>query len=466
MARIVVLGAGVCGLASAMVLARDGHEVTVLERDEAAVPSSIDEAWESWSRDGVTQFRQAHFLPPRGRAVLEELLPDVVTALVAAGAARFDAMPAVLAENTQTGDRERFVTYTARRPTIEQVVANAAHEEPRVEVRRGVVVKELVMRRRDATPHVTGVRADSGEVLEADLVVDAMGRGSRLPRWLSAAGIQPLHEESEDSGFIYYSRYFRSSDGTTPQALAPLLSAIGTFSILTLPGDNETWSVTTYTSSGDQALKRMREPEPWSAVVSACPLHAHWLEGEPISPVWSMGGVIDRYRRLGTNGQPLLTGLALLGDAWACTNPSQGRGITLGLMHARCLREVIGSHLENPQEFAEAFDARTEAEVTPWYRETVEEDRDRLREIEALRSGLEPAEPSDASSTLRRGLIAAMPHDPDLLLAFLESRCCITPLRETFAKPGVAERITALASEHRIAPLPGPSREGLLRLLA
>ena len=90
MARIVVLGGGVCGLTAGMLLARDGHEVTVLERDAAPVPESVDEAWEQWSRDGVTQFRMAHFLQPAGRVVLEEALPDVLQALVSAGALRLD----------------------------------------------------------------------------------------------------------------------------------------------------------------------------------------------------------------------------------------------------------------------------------------------------------------------------------------------------------------------------------------
>ena len=62
MPRIVVLGAGICGLASALLLARDGHDVTVLERDPAPVPDSPDDAWEQWERRGVAQFRQAHYL--------------------------------------------------------------------------------------------------------------------------------------------------------------------------------------------------------------------------------------------------------------------------------------------------------------------------------------------------------------------------------------------------------------------
>ncbi len=129
------------------------------------------------------------------------------------------------------------------------------------------------MRVGDGTPHVTGVRLESGETLHADLVVDAMGRRSQLPRWCREANIGPLHEESEDSGFIYYGRFFRSADGTTPQPFGPLLAPMGTFSILTLPSDNGTWAVTVVTSSGDQPLKRMRDPDLWSAVmrgVSRC----------------------------------------------------------------------------------------------------------------------------------------------------------------------------------------------------
>src|SRR5919204_4883791 len=93
MSKIVVLGAGVCGLAAGILLRRDGHEVTMLERDAEPVPASPEEAWERWTRDGVTQFRQAHYLVSRGRHVLEESLPDVLAGLKAAGGVRFDPLP-------------------------------------------------------------------------------------------------------------------------------------------------------------------------------------------------------------------------------------------------------------------------------------------------------------------------------------------------------------------------------------
>jgi 2-polyprenyl-6-methoxyphenol hydroxylase-like FAD-dependent oxidoreductase len=468
MARIIVLGGGVCGLSGGMMLARDGHEVTVLERDAAPVPESVEEAWESWSRDGVTQFRLAHFLQPGGRVVLEEALPDVVEGLISAGAMRLDVLGLAPPNLTEGGPRpgdERFVTYTARRPVFEQVLGKAAEGEPGVEVRRGSAVKELTIVAGNGTPHVSGVRLDSGETLHADLVVDAMGRRSQLPRWCSDANIGTLQEESEDSGFIYYGRYFRSADGTTPQPFGPLLAPMGTFSILTLPSDNGTWAVALVTSSGDQVLKRMRDPDLWTSVLEACPLHAHWLQGEPIGELEAMGGLTDRYRRPVADGRPILTGIALLGDAWACTNPSLGRGISLGLLHTKCLREVVGAHLDDPLEFAEAWDAATEAKLTPWYRETVAEDRDRLHEIEALRNGTEPTPPSEQSSVLRRALTTAALHDPELFRAYLASRAVLTPLSETFAQDGVAERTIELAGEHEPMVLPGPSREDLLTLL-
>jgi 2-polyprenyl-6-methoxyphenol hydroxylase-like FAD-dependent oxidoreductase len=254
-----------------------------------------------------------------------------------------------------------------------------------------------------------------------------MGRRSPLPRWLEAARTRPVQEESEDSGFIYYSRYFRAASAGIPQYRALLLMPIGTFSLLTLPSDNDTWSVTVYTSAGDRPLKRLREIAPWTAVVRACPLHAHWLEGEPISDMVAMGGILDRYRRLCSDGKPVATGVALLGDSWSCTNPSLGRGMTLGLLHAQRLAEVVRVHPDDPNDFAEAWDAVTEADLMPWYRETVEEDRARLNEIEALRAASRrPPEPGSMpwmqrrtarGGIARRRCISSLPREPLLPVA-------------------------------------------------
>ena len=69
MSKILVLGGGIVGLSTAMMLARRGHDVTVFERDSKPLPASPEDAWQRWERRGVAQFRQPHYLhPARNRA--------------------------------------------------------------------------------------------------------------------------------------------------------------------------------------------------------------------------------------------------------------------------------------------------------------------------------------------------------------------------------------------------------------
>jgi 2-polyprenyl-6-methoxyphenol hydroxylase-like FAD-dependent oxidoreductase len=469
MAKIIVLGGGVCGLASGILLARDGHDVTLLERDPHPLPASPEEAWENWERDGVTQFRQAHFMHPRGTEIIKTELPEVRQELFDAGAAVVDPlarMPPFMSDREPRPGDERLATATARRTTLEQVFGTVAEREPRLEIRRGVGVAGLLDGAGTKVPHFRGVRTESGEQLEADLVVDAMGRRSVLPRWLAEEGCAPVHEEAEDSGFSYYSRFFHSTDGTMPESYGPLLTPIGSFSILTLPGDADTWSVTLFVASRDQPLKRFRHADTFDAVVRACPAHSQWVAGEPITDVLAMGGLIDRYRRFASDGRPLATGVVAVADAWACTNPSLGRGISLGLAHVVRLRDLVRSELDDPVGFAGAYDEMTERELAPWYRTTVAVDRARIAEMEALRNGLEPPGPRDFKDGLGRALDAAAPHDPDVFRAMLEIVGCLSLPDEVFARPGMVERVVELAEEHPPVQWPGPGRDDLLRLVA
>ena len=219
MSRIVILGGGACGLATGLLLVRDGHEVEVWESDPEPSPSEVDDAWSDWDRRGVKQFRQPHFLQPRVRSTLERDLPDVHAALLATGAARVDPMdrlPAAIADRAAQPGDDRFVSVTARRTTLEHVLAACADKEEGLRVRRERTATGLTARQQDAVPRVTGVRTRSGET-PADLVVDAMGRSSPLPDWLAEIGAGPVEEEKEDSGFAYYTRFFRSRDGEVPE---------------------------------------------------------------------------------------------------------------------------------------------------------------------------------------------------------------------------------------------------------
>jgi 2-polyprenyl-6-methoxyphenol hydroxylase-like FAD-dependent oxidoreductase len=466
--KVLIVGAGICGLGTALLLARDGHEITVLERDGDPLPASPRDAWESWERKGVAQFRQPHNFMPGLRLLLETELPEIQDALVRAGTARFDLLnplPPSLADRSPRPIDAQLWTQTGRRPVCEWVFADAVGRQRRVSVRHGARVAGLLTgpSARPGTPHVIGVRTTTGEELTADLVVDASGRQSPCPQWLTAIGARPPYEEQEESGFTYYTRYFC---GQHPQRVGPVLSAFESFSLLTLPGDNNTWSVTLFTATGDQPLKNLRHEEAWTRVVRACPLHAHWLDGEPITPVLPMSGVVDRYRRFVVDGGPVATGLVAVADAWACTNPSAGRGLTVGFLHARQLRDVLRD-AEDPCAIVEEFDRRTEAEVAPWYHAQIAMDRARFADMEAARDG-RPVPPPAPLVQQIGSLLSTFMLDPDLFRAGLEYIGTITPIQTILKRPEVAERIRAVFAVMKNVPLavPGPNRAQLLDILS
>ena len=193
-----------------MMLARDGHDVTVLERDTGEVPDSVEEAWERWERNGVPQFRQPHNLFPRYRQILQDELPEVLDGLVEAGGTWVNVpltLPPFITDREPRPDDHKFSFVTGRRPMVEFAHARAANQEPGVTVRRATKVEGLISRTGDNdVPHVTGVRTADGELV-ADLVVDAMGRRSPAVDWLGAIGARPTATHSELCGYTYYTRY-------------------------------------------------------------------------------------------------------------------------------------------------------------------------------------------------------------------------------------------------------------------
>jgi len=469
MSKILVLGGGVIGLSTALMLAREGHDITVFEHDAASAPGSPEEAWLAWERLGVAQFRQPHYVQPAACHLFAHYLPDVRDALLRAGCETFDMltiMPPFITDRAPREGDERFVTITGRRPAIEYAVASVA--ERLLPILRGVSVVGLLTGRPAAKgiPHVTGVRTMDGKEVSADLVIDAMGRRSKLPDWLQAFRAHPPIEEAEDSGFIYYSRYFRSTTGVLPPFPAGLKTDFHSFSVLTLPGDGHTWSVTVYISSADQALKKLRDPKHWTALVAACPLHAHFLDGEAITDVLPLGGIIDRYRRFVVRRDPVATGILSVGDSWACTNPSLGRGIAMGLMHALGTVQVVRQHLHDPLALALAHDAMTETHVTPWFRNTIETDRARIAQTNALIEGRPGPQPKDPLARIGDALLVAMMYDPDLFRAFLEVAALLALPQEVLARPGMVDRIMEVAGSHEPVMPPGPTREELLHMLA
>jgi flavin-dependent dehydrogenase len=471
MARILIVGAGIVGLGAAMLLAGDAHEVMVLERDPAPAPDAAGDAWHDWERRGVNQFRQPHGFQPRFCQIVETEMPHVARALEAAGAFRRNYVRDILPESVTGGwwaGDERFEWLTGRRPFVEAVFAAEAQSTSGIEVRRGIAVTGLIVGASDgaAVPHVIGVETASGEKILADLVVDMGGRRSALPSWLVALGAQPTNEELEDSGFMYFGRHFRSPDGSTPPLIGPPKVDWGTISSLTVPADNGTWCLGIIPSAKDKALFGLRQVDRWESVVRSLPLVAHFLDGTPIDDgVAVITKLEDRFRGLVVDGHPVATGVISVGDAWAASNPADGRGISIGMLHATVLRDAIReTGLHSPSTFASRFHHRTAQQVEPWYRVTLAGTRNRLAEVNA---GIFGTTHRPANDDYRRvkALLTFAPLDPDCLRAALDIRSVLKLPQEIFrSDPALADKAAKLATTAEDVAALGPSREKLVAM--
>ena len=461
MADIVVAGAGLGGLLAALLLAGDGHRVTVIERDADSAPDNPSVAWEEWPRRGVPQFRQLFYLLPRFRELAERELPEVVVAL---GDVALRHQPMSEIDTTLTEGDAEIVALTARRPVVEAAVAGAVAADARVDIRRGAPVRGLVCGEPvvPGVPHVTGVVTDAGEIA-ADLVVDATGRRSALSRWLADIGGRPLPELVEDSGFVYHSRHFRSPDGTVPTLRGPLLQHFGSLSVLTLPAEGGTWGVGLITSSRDDALRSLRRVDRWTAVARALTPVAHWVDGEPTTDVEVMTRLEDRRRTLCPDGRPVVTGVAPVADAWASTNPTLGRGTTMALLHAVALRDTIRDvGLADPTRFAVAWHEITERELGPAYEAVITADRHRLAEFDAAIDGV-AYDGGDVAWRAYRMLEDVAHLDADLLRGWFRIAGLVASGTDVFSEPGFLRCLTRAARRHAQSP-PAITRDQLVAL--
>jgi 2-polyprenyl-6-methoxyphenol hydroxylase-like FAD-dependent oxidoreductase len=392
-APVIVVGAGVAGLGTALALSRVGRPVVVVERDDTPLPADPDAAFE-WDRRGAPQVRHSHALLARLRNLLRDRYPDVLEELLAAGATeiRFtDDLPVDIVDREPRPGDEDLVALACRRTTFEWVLRRIVLASDMVTLRHGVVVDGLVAEP-GQPPLVTGVRlrpadavADAvSETLEGSLVVGAVGRRSAVPRWLTELGLAP-DEHVEDTGLIYLSRFYRLRPGVdSPATDGPIGGDLGYLKYAVFQGDNRTLSVTFALDAEDRDLRaRLLDPDDFDDAARAMPATQVWADPEvtePITTVHTMGGLINRqvsYRR--DDGAPLVLGFHAVGDAHTCTNPLYGRGCSLGMVQATLLADAVAEHPGSQPSALEAravaYEEASEQEIRPWYRASVQQDR-------------------------------------------------------------------------------------------
>ncbi|MCX4546166.1 FAD-dependent oxidoreductase [Streptomyces sp. NBC_01565] len=449
MARVAVIGGGISGLGTALMLGRRGHRVTLFEQDARQAGEDLDRDFFHWKRPRIPQAVQPHSLLAPVRTVLRTETPDVYADLLARGAREYHEFDWFGEHPQHRAGDEDLVTLRTRRIVLEAALASAVRREATVEVRQGCRVSALAIE--EGRPaRVTGVRVGA-ETHHADLVVDTAGRRSPVPGWLIAAGCRPPVVDSHRTGIAYLCRWYRlraegpRDPGRVKTGSSAPFALAGVF-----PSDNGTFAVNLVLSTGDPTRGALTDPAVFEAAARLFPATAAWLDldPEPLSAVLPMAGLDNRWTALADDGGPVVTGLVNAGDSLIHTNPTSGHGVSLGLRVAQHIATRADEIAADPVK----YHSWTAQSLRPWFDGQVAADR---------ATGQRLAESSPLSDRRAAAVGACAFDDPVVMRARAQVRHLVRPADEAYGTDEVDRHVTAwLAAHPDFTPKhDGPTRE-------
>lgn len=343
--RAVILGGSITALFAAGILSKSYREVVLIDRDKLV---GVTE----W-RKGAPQTRHINGLLARGHLALEEMFPGITQEMIIGGVPLSDLAGTVRwyfngkrLKQMRTG----LTCVAATRPIMEYHVRRRVEALPNVTFKEQYDIVGLV-----ATPdrsRVIGARIQHNtdgteeEILHADLVVDATGRGSRTPLWLDSLGYGRVEEQGTKVGLGYASRHYRLDPAYDPfgtdHSINPVASPTLPRGAIFTKTDGGKVELTIYGILGDHPptdpagfnafAKTLAAPEIYEAIVNAEPLDDPALYRFPTT-MWR------RYDKF--TSWP--DGFLVMGDAVCTPNPVYAQAQTLASLEALAL----GRHLED-----------------------------------------------------------------------------------------------------------------------
>ena len=371
--RAIVIGGSMSGMLAARVLADHFAEVVLFDRDAFPRPGE--------NRKGVPQGQHAHALLASGRQILERYFPGFKDELYGQGALKGDYQRVRWFDNG---------VYHTRFDGLEALVISRPRLEAHVRARLTALPNVRINDRRDVEApaadagRVTGVKV-GGEVISADLVVDASGRGSQSPAWLEKLGFERPPEDAVRVGLGYTTRIYQRKPDHLKGDLAVICPSAppqkrGGVAIA-MEGDR--WMVTLFGMLGDhpptdeqgflEFAKTLPAPDVFQTISQAVPL-------TELVPFKFPQSTRRRYESLAR----FPDGYLVFGDAVCSFNPIYGQGMSTAALQAAELDTCLSA---GDAELAKRFFAAASKVIdAPW---TMAVGGDlRYEDVEGPRSGM------------------------------------------------------------------------------
>lgn len=370
----VVIGGSMAGLMSAAVLAEHFDQVTVFERDRIEDRPALHKS--------VPQGNHVHALLLGGQNVMSSLYPGFTEELKELGAVPYRSGIDIVWYGPNGKGYNGTLSVTEPRDLgFEGHVMSRGLLEYHVR-RRTIALKNVRLETEAAIEglvhdggRVQGVRrgqAAGAQSVEADLVLDASGRGSRAARWLMEMGIPAPEETTIGVDFAYTSTKYRKPDNAGE--VEPLLlfggpppehtRGAGLFEI-----EDHTWHVSLAGRFGDYPPTDEAGFLAFAKSLPGARFYELIKDAERIADISHHRfptSVWRHYERLRT----FPAGFLILGDAICSFNPVYGQGMSSAALQAQALRDVLRGRVARARGLdglaADFFPQAAEAISAPW----------------------------------------------------------------------------------------------------